>query len=192
MQEDIFSQASEALQEQEWFQELFNEEGVYQDLNTSLSTRGDFVFIVDPSEKTISVHDINDGSVGQLSLAPDDEDNLWLHEVEVNKSVQNQGIGTELVRLAVKYLEDFFIPGVQQSDDYVFSLSPEGVKLINACLRQGFIDEAKIRFDVPLEDDADEDPDYIIYSGRIGEIYAARMPKEEDSNSPSLSRSPSP
>jgi hypothetical protein len=192
MQEDIFGNASEALQEQEWFQELFDEEGVYQDPNTFLSTRGDFVFIVDPSENTVSVQDINEGSVGELSLATDEEDNLWLNQVNVKQHVQKQGIGTELVRLAVMHLENFFIPGVQESKDYVFSLSGGGANLINTCLKLGFIDEDNIRFDVPLEDDAEEDPGYVIGFGRIGEIYSERMAQEEKSNSPSFSRSPSP
>jgi GNAT superfamily N-acetyltransferase len=116
-------------------------------------------------------------------LATGSDEETWLSAIEVDEGFQKQGIGTELVRLAVKHLEDFFIPGVQESDDYAFSLSTGGANLINACLRRGFINEALILFppEVPVKNGVEVDPGLIIGFGRIGDIYTQRM-REQDRN----------
>jgi GNAT superfamily N-acetyltransferase len=164
---------SKRMREEEPFKEL----DWFDDIT---SIKGEFAYIVDNEAGTVTARNINETSVGELELGTGGDGNCWLDHVCVREDFQLRGIGTEMLRLAVEHLGDFFIPGVQESDDYEFSLSNAGINLINAGLRVGFVSEDQLVFppDVPLSKKADGDPGLIVGHGKIGDIYTARTRNE--------------
>jgi GNAT superfamily N-acetyltransferase len=178
------ARTEETVPEKEWYQDLLDEEGEYSDPNTLLFFEGEYIYFVDTSENTVTACDIEGDRVGELNLATRTGENVWLDNVHVDADFQHQGIGTQLVRLAVLHLEDFFVAGVQESDDYEFSLSDGGANLINRCLRNGFITKDRILFppQVPLSKEAEVDPGLIVGFGEIGDIYTERTREEDENN----------
>lgn len=176
------ARTEETIFEKEWFQEFLDEEGEYSNPDAIFFVEGEYVYFVDPTENTVTACDVDGDGVGELNLATGPDGNKWLDNVSVNENFQKQGIGTQLVRLAVLHLEYFFVAGVQESDDYEFSLSDGGANLINRCLRNEFISEDRILFppEIPLSENADGDPGLIVGLREIGDIYTERTREENE------------
>jgi len=100
-------------------------------------------------------------SIGEINV-----DNGWLANISVHYAYQGEGIGSNLVRLAIKYLDLLYVPCVQIHGSYEYSLTPEGERLVASCIRKGIIDPTMCYFSREdpslLDDDVNfsDDPRY--------------------------------
>ena len=96
--------------------------------------------------------------VGSVEI---DNDEGWLRYIEVDENYRRMGIGSTLIRLAIKYTELKSIACVKEDEAYEYDLTEDGERLIAYCVEEGIIPANMCYFahEVPLsEEDASSDP----------------------------------
>jgi GNAT superfamily N-acetyltransferase len=101
--------------------------------------------------------------LGHITIAIEDSD-TWLDHIEVLKTYQGNGIGTNLVNLAIQHLNVTHIACVMESGEYTYELTGAGEKLIASCIRKNIVTENMCVFSgddrLLLTGDTSDDPGY--------------------------------
>jgi hypothetical protein len=116
-------------------------------------------------------------NIGHIAVA----EQQWLDHIEVDAHYRRVGIGTNLIRLAIDYLELNSIACVRENDAYEYSLTEAGERLIAHCTQVDppIVTPNMCVFSgqVPLTDEASGDPGLDCHT--IGNMHANVTSDEE-------------
>lgn len=119
-------------------------------------------------------------NVGHIDVASEDGCE-WLDYIEVDKFYRGRGIGSCLVKLAIRYLDLNCIPCVKEAQQYQYCLTELGEALVASCIKKGIITGdmcyfstlSKYRSTVDILEEGEEDDDPGLDSGDIIEALSA-------------------
>lgn len=170
---------------------LFEEDLMLFDLNDNRITAylfdNDAILSNKEIKKSFSENELDVYEIGSITV-----NDSWFDTINVDERYRCVGIGSKLVQLAIDHLHLQCIPCVQTNSAYQYSLTPDGERLVAACINQGIITADMCIFSDSelLEDYASGDPGLVSSTVRSaisqkypGYVFPHKFSENKNTNS---------